>query len=460
MNQREVMAQEIANFRYGLIADVISRSDLAPGEQKAILVDVASKNYDIPYSTRTTVSLRTLERYLSIYREKGIDGLKPSKPGPRFGRIPMEHMQKALDLRRENPKRSIERIIFMLEESGEVPLGILKNSTVYDHCAKLGLTRVAETMKKNKFHRFSAAHRNERWQGDVCHLLYLPHPDDPKKRKKVYLVAWIDDYSRLIVHGQIYWHERLPMLEDSFKKATLRYGIPEQIYVDNAKIYSSLHFEAICGRLGLKLSHSRPYRPQGRGKVEKFFQFVRDSFVSEAMLLLDKGELTTLHELNQYFCIWVDRYYHEKVHTSTKQKPILRYTADSKKQRFKSLEEIVQDFLYEETRTVDKTCVIKFNHRKYEVEPVLARCKVNVRYDPYDTKEIQVWYEGKRYKNAKPLSVYRDVPDFSSSSEELDDMPEAKPTGLNFLKTIKQKDDEKKRNQRMVFNKLNGGDAK
>lgn len=265
MNASEKIAQEVANFRYGLIAEVISRSELDPGEQKEILLDVASKHYDIPHSTKTTVSLRTLERYLATYRKEGIEGLKPTKPGPRFGQIPAEYIEKAIDLRRENPRRSIDRIIFMLEESGEVPPGVLKRSTVYDHCAKHGLTRVAETKKKKKFHRFSAEHRNERWQGDVCHLLYLPHPSDPKTKKKVYLVAWIDDYSRLVVHAQIYWHERLPMLEDSLKKAIIRYGIPEQIYVDNGQIYSSLHFEAICGRLGTKLSHSRPYRPQGRG---------------------------------------------------------------------------------------------------------------------------------------------------------------------------------------------------
>lgn len=458
MHDEEKMAQEIANFRYGLIADIISRSDLDPGEQKEILIDVVSKHYDIPYSTKNTVSLRTLERYLSVYRKEGIDGLKPKKSGPRCGRVPAEYMQKAIDLRRENPKRSIERIIFMLEESGEVPPGILKSSTVYDHCAKLGLTRVAETKKKNKYHRFSAEHRNERWQGDVCHLLHLPDPNDPKKRKKVYLVAWLDDYSRLVVHGQIYWHERLPMLEDSLKKAIIRYGIPEQIYADNGSIYSSLHFGAICGRLQAKLSHSRPYQPQGRGKIEKFFRFVEDSFVSEAILLMEEGELTELDELNEYFWAWLDRYYHERVHSSTKQKPILRYTSDSKEQRFKPVEAIIQDFLFEDTRTVDKTGVIKLNNQKYEVEPVLARCKVNVKYDPYDTREIQVWYEGKRYKDAIPLDVYRDVSHFGCSDVS-DDTSEPKPMGLNFLKTIKRKNDEEKKNQRMDFNKLNEEDA-
>lgn len=450
MTPEEIKAQEIANFRFGLIAPIVSRSDLAPGEQRQLLEEIASRSYDIPYSSKTTVSIRTLERYLAAYRKYGLDGLKPSTSGPRNARIPEEYIQKAIQLRRENPRRSIDRIIYMLETSGEVPRGILKRSTLYDHFAKAGLTRVARAAKKQKYHRFGARHRNERWQGDTCHLLYLPDPQDPKRKRKTYLVAWIDDYSRLVVHGQIYYHERLPMLEDSLKKAVIRYGIPEQIYVDNAKIYSSLHFETICGRLGIYLTHSRPYRPQGRGKIEKFFQLVETSFVSEALPLIETGEITALDELNEYFWAWLKCYYHERVHSATKQKPLLRYESDTKEQRFKPLDEILDAFLLEETRKVDKSCVFQLNGSLYEADSRLAGCKVSVRYDPYDPKEIQVWYEGKRYANARPLEIYEHVP----RNETPDSPEEVKPSGLNFLSMLKIEDEKRKMKMRMDFDKL------
>jgi transposase InsO family protein len=103
------------------------------------------------------------------------------------------------------------------------------------------------------------------WQFDFQHTLYLPDPKDPKKRKKAILFAIIDDYSRLIVHSEFYWEEKLPRMEDSLKKAILKHGIPEQFYCDNGAAFSSKHLVRICGKLGIRLSHSRPYRPQGRG---------------------------------------------------------------------------------------------------------------------------------------------------------------------------------------------------
>ncbi|GAB6174331.1 hypothetical protein JCM15765_38090 [Paradesulfitobacterium aromaticivorans] len=82
------------------------------------------------------------------------------------------------------------------------------------------------------------------------------------------LFAIIDDYSRLIVHGEFYWDEKLPRLEDALKKAILRHGVPEQFYCDNGSVFSSHHLVRICARLKIRLSHSRPYRPQGLGYVK------------------------------------------------------------------------------------------------------------------------------------------------------------------------------------------------
>jgi putative transposase len=108
------------------------------------------------------------------------------------------------------------------------------------------------------FRRFEVEAPNILCQSDAQHTLYLPDPRDPKKRKKAILFAILDDYSRLVIHGQFYWDEKLPRLENCLKKAVLRHGLPEQFYCDNG------HLVRICGKLGIRLSHSRPYRPAGR----------------------------------------------------------------------------------------------------------------------------------------------------------------------------------------------------
>ena len=178
------MRERIANFRYGLVSEILSRKDIERGEEAQILKEVASRAYQIPGSTKTKVSVRTLERYLARYRRGGLEALMPPPTKKGKIRLPQELIDRACALRRENPRRSVERIISMLEATGEAQEGLLKKSTLYDHFAKLGLTWSSQGGVKEKevYRRFSAKRRNERWQGDVYHALYLPDPEEPSRR--------------------------------------------------------------------------------------------------------------------------------------------------------------------------------------------------------------------------------------------------------------------------------------
>lgn len=264
----EQQALEIANFRYRLIAPIVSRPNLPPGQIQALIEEAAQKTYQIPYSNRSKVNVRTIERYLHDYRNGGFVALKPRVRLNRQTRIAEEYLQLAVLLKKEIPKRSCEQIIKTLELKGKVPVGVLKKSTVYDYLDKCELTRRFTKKEHKAYQRYQARHRNQRWVGDTCQLLYLADPDNEGKKKKVYLILWIDDYSRLVIHAQCYWAEKLPMLEDSLKKAIMKYALPEQIYVDNAKIFSSHFLNTVCAKLSIQRSHSRPYQPAGRGYVQ------------------------------------------------------------------------------------------------------------------------------------------------------------------------------------------------
>jgi transposase InsO family protein len=190
----------------------------------------------------------------------------------------------------------VEQLFFLLEESGAAAPGQLAASTLARHLRKAGMSR-AQLMEKapsGTFRRFEAGDILELWQADFKHFVYLPDPKAPGKKRKTILLAILDDYSRYVVHAQIYWDEKLPRLEDSLQKAILRHGIPETFYCDNGSAFSAHHLARICGRLGICLTHSKPYRPQGRGKVERLFQFVDASFRPEVQALVDRGEMTTL----------------------------------------------------------------------------------------------------------------------------------------------------------------------
>jgi len=196
-------------------------------------------------------------------------------------------------------------------------------------------------------------------------------------------------------------------MEDSLKKAILKHGIPEQFYCDNGSSFSSQHLVRICGKLGIHLSHSRPYRPQGRGKIERFFQFVDTSFKPEAYQQIEKHLIVTLGQLNQALASWIDGYYHERVHGSTKQSPRMRLAASSREPKRKTHAELTEVFLWEESRKVDKTGCVSLDGNTYEVDLELCGHKVLLRYDPFDLSHIQVRYGDKPWPNATVIDLAR-----------------------------------------------------
>jgi transposase InsO family protein len=429
----EKMRQEVANFRYGLIAPIVTRK-LEPGEQAMLLREITSHDYNIPGGQSTKLQIRTLERYLRFYREGGWDALLPSVRADKLAcrQITPDVLAKAIALKRENPARSVRQIMAILELAGLALPGALRESTLSKQLRRRNLTKKALEKETGTFRRFEAEYRNACWQGDVQHTIYLPHPDQTGKKKMAYLVAWMDDYSRMIVGSQFYFEERLPRLEDCFKKALLRHGCPTMIYVDNGAIYSARHFAQICGRLKTELKHTRPYRPQGRGKQEKFFRFVDQSFVPEAYDLIEQGKLKTLADLNRFFAAWLDVAYQQRIHSTFKQRPADRFLKCEHPIRVIPPHELAEIFLLEEKRKVDKTCCVALLGTTYEVESCLAGEAVDLRFDPYEMSVIQVWKDGVRRQDAcmlEKLSFRRakERPEQATSSAI------APRTGLNYV---------------------------
>jgi putative transposase len=424
--------EEIALFRYRIIAEVVAEPSRHRRQQ--LMAEIVKGRYDIPCSNRTQIGLRTLQRWVSDYQDHGLKGLEPQErrdAGQGYAIAPAV-VEAAAKLRQEVPGRSIRTLIELLEMSRLVPRGAVKRSTLAEALARAGHTRQAVTAKTTTYQRFQEEHRNRSWQGDCQHTLVLPHPALPNRSRKVYLLAWIDDYSRM-VYGQFYYEEKGPRLEDCLKRAILRYGIPQQIYVDNGAIYSSRHLERICARLTIRLTHSKPYRPQGRGKVEKFFRYVDQSFLPEAEALIRKGELRTLEKLNELFWAWLDVAYLNRVHGVTKQPPRERFELDTEVLRRIDPVALREAFLWEEQRMVDKTHCFSLNGNTYEVDAALARRRVVLCFDPYDLSQIQVWHEDKRHADAVPFRLRNHRHPGVEPAEE-----PVVPDGLNYLTLARQ----------------------
>lgn len=347
------------------------------------------------------ISARTLRRYVASYKRQGFDGLIASERKDRGSckAIPEEVLKLAAQLRQEVPERSAERIQELLTSEGY----LVARSTLERQLRQRGLSgRQIKTEKRQvASRRFNRVGRNTLWQADLKYGPYLPDPKHPGYKIKTYLVAIIDDATRLVVHSEFYDNQRLPILEDALRKAVIRSGLPENLYVDNGKIFISQWLRLACAKLRIRHLNTRAYSPESKGKIERFNRSV-DEFLREAYL--EKPQ--TLESLNTLFRVWLSEGYNHRVHSALQGKsPAQVFTQDAKPLRFASPEALRDAFLWEKTPKVDKTGCISLNGICYEVGIEYLRKNILVRYDPFDLSQIEVWFGGQKRKVVSPASI-------------------------------------------------------
>lgn len=344
---------------------------------------------------QTGLSERTLRRYLAQYREEGYDGLKPKGKEPREceDAIPIQVLDQAILLRREIPGRSVSQIIQVLEWEGLVQPGQIKRSTLQEKLAAKGYSTRHMRMYTGSgvaTRRFQQRHRNQLVHSDIKYGPYLPI--GPKgEKKQVYLVVFIDDATRFVLHAEFYPTLDHVIIEDCFHQAIMKYGAPDAVYFDNGKQYRTKWMTRACSKMGIRLLFAKPYSPESTGKVERWNRVV-DSFLAEAQL----EKPLTLDHLNKLFWVWLDECYQNKAHSALGQdiSPTAAYNGDSKPIRFLDAKTIADAFLHSEERKVDKAGCISFMGKKYEAGLPFIGCTVNVVYDPADISTLTLEYEG------------------------------------------------------------------
>jgi len=402
----EKKREQIALFRYSLIVPFLSQEELEWGVKGELVQRMVKEITTIPYSQKTSLNESTIRRYLKTYRDKGFDGLKPKirTDKGKSHKIQSETLEQAFLLKKEEPRRSARKIIQIMESHQMVPLGLLKPSTLSRIFKQQGLTAKNLRQSNKSFRSFQAEHANQIWQSDTLYGPYLPDPDRPEKKKQTYLIAIIDDYSRLIVHAQFYWYERLPNLENTLHKAILKRGIPEVFYVDNGQVYSAHQINAICAELGIRKISCKPYSPEGKGKIERFFGTVRSDFLTE----LTHEKVDFLHQLNNKFWAWLEQEYHQKIHSVTNETPNIRWrqnvTSFMKKIDEKQLQTI---FLWREKRKVSKLGLVSLCGLQFEVSSFLVGKSVEVKYNHFDLSEVFIFLDGRFIQKAKQSKISR-----------------------------------------------------
>ncbi len=350
-------AEEIATHRMQLLSPLLAEG-LDAAQVRLIKARICEQ---------TGVSERTIRRYLNQYKIDGFSGLKPKSKGQRrIESIPANILEQAILLRREVPGRSVSQIIQILEWEGLALPGEIKRSTLQEKLSERGYSSRHMKIYADSgvaARRFQRNHRNQLWHSDLKYGPYLPIGKDGQK-KQVYLIIFVDDATRFILHGEFYPIMDQIIVEDCFRKAIMKNGIPERVYFDNGKQYRNKWMVRACAKMGIRLLYAKPYSPEATGKVERINRVV-DSFLAEASLEKPK----TIDRLNQLFWVWLRECYQVKSHSALQNNmsPEAACQSDRKALRFLSPETIASAFLHCEERKVDKSGCISFEGKRYEI---------------------------------------------------------------------------------------------
>jgi len=399
--------QALALFRYGLIAEFLQQP---PGDRGlyARLREKAKGEYNIPGSRRTRVAAETMRHWLAAYRRGGFDALIPKGRSDR-GRpraLPQSVADALTALKDEQPHLSIPQLIRAVVGSGSAPADLhIPASTVHRLLSRAGLMhkRGVEQASSDR-RRFAFAHAGQLWMSDVMHALSVGV--EGQGRRKSYLIAFIDDATRLIPYCAFALAENTPAFLAVFKQALLRRGIPQRLYVDNGANYRSQHLALVCAKLGIALIHARPYQPAGKGKIERWFRTVRAQFLSR----LVSADTASLETLNRTLWAWVEGEYHHSPHRGLEdQTPLDRWAMSANEVRLPDPQiDLDALFLFEAKRRVQRDRTVSLNGTLFEVDAALIGETVTLRYDPGapPSRGVELWREGVFLGRARALDAY------------------------------------------------------
>ena len=440
-----------ASERFRMISPLLD-DGLDPAKRSQLRTRIAESN---------DVSERTLYRLEAAWRKGGFKGLRPmNRTMRRSQKLPANFdaiVGQAIHLKKEVPTRSVARIILILKLEGWVAPGVLKRSTLQRYLYKAGLgvkqmKRYTEARNATS-RRFCKPHRMMLTQCDIKYGLKLPIGKGGKK-VQTYLSALIDDHSRFVLESGWYDNQEATIVEDTFHKAILKCGVMDAVYADRGTQYISIHLTRALEKLGIRYMHAKPYHAWSKGLIERFNSSV-DGFLEEVKL----KKVKSLEELNSYWNVWVEDYYHNKPHDGIREyykslgvqvpeegiTPAQEWNRDSRALKFLDSSVVAEAFMHHETREIDKSGCLSFDGRKYDVSIALAGRTVEIAYDPMAPETITVTCEGTAPITAKPLAI----PEFCDRTPVRPScMQEEEPETSRFLDGLK-KQAEKNREHRM-----------
>lgn len=374
---------DIALMKYSAIAPVISG---LPAQYKSFseyFRGVSERGILHPDGKLRHYATSTIAKWYELYVKNGFDSLEPSgrsdEGKPR--KLDDALQEQILYLKQHYPRMSAAAIYKQLQHNGSIRMGELSESTVLRFINRLCVEK--KLTDHQDMRRYERPHINEVWCGDSSAGPYLKTPDGKKHR--VYVIALIDDASRMVVGIDVFFNDTFVNLMSVLKSAVSKYGVPKVLNFDNGSAYKNRQMELLAARIGSILNYCRPYTPTAKAKIERWFRTMKDQWMAS----LDMRDFHSLDSLRGSLLSFV-RSYNLAPHSSLKGKsPQDRFFSEPDIIRRLETRQIRECFLLELERRVSADSVIVIDGLEYEVDYRFAKQRITLRYSP-DMKEISV----------------------------------------------------------------------
>jgi len=425
--ERELYCREIVDFRCGVIAD-LTNAHLAYGEINMLIRQKAKMQFKIPYSERTRVTVACIRNWLFLYRKYGKEGLapKPRKDAGVSKSLPPAEAACILATLEKRPHLTASSVVKLLQREGKIT-GAVSKSGLSRLVIASGLTR-RERLKHSDDEqnlKFDFFYPLDCVQADDLHAFCVP--TEKGTMRKAILMAFIDDATRRILYADFSFSERSLAFEIGIKHILKAHGRIDQLYVDNGAPFVSNQTKRICDILRIRICHSRPGKPAGRGKIERFFRTVRDQFLRP----LDESTIKGIEDLNVRFRTWLESEYHRNPHRGIGNKTPLDAWLDGTKYLTTIDPGIDLDraFSHVQYRKVYRDSTFTLGGTLYEAPSVLAGEKIKLTYDPLpQRRRVFVECDGKEYGEARPVDSFANAHVRRNKSTHLVELSPAETT--------------------------------
>ena len=380
---------EVAQFRFALIAPVIQ--GLYPdASATAYYKRVTASPLTLPDGSTVTYSYKTLEKWKSQYSIGGLDALMPGTRSDKG--IPRALNEDAIAeiyrIKEEHPRMNATQIYTHLVRESFIPATVSVDSV--QRFIRHNDLKSARDPNLRDRKAFEEDEFGKIWQADTC---YLPHITEDGTSKRVYCIMIIDDHSRLLVGGELFYNDNACNFQKVLKDAIATYGIPDKLYVDNGCSYSNAQLSMICVSLGILLLHTRIRDGASKGKVERHFRTLKERW----LYTLDMESIQSLAQFNGMLKDYM-RDYNTTFHRGIDTIPLERYQASKDHPRKPESRQWLDDCFYNRiTRKVRKDSTISIDKVCYDVPMQFISAKVEVRYLPDDMTSAYILFEGEKF---------------------------------------------------------------